>query len=109
MPHPRRFRFGVGGHATGTAAEWRALAQKVEGAGFSTLVLPDHFNDLPAQVPTLAAAAAATTELRVGQLVACNEFKHPVVQAKEIATVDVLSGGRFEWGIGAGWLPTDFD
>jgi probable F420-dependent oxidoreductase len=56
----------------------------------------------------LAAAAFATTDLRVAPLVLCNDFKHPAVHAKEIATLDVLSGGRAEWGMGAGWLPTDY-
>ncbi|MBT8206717.1 MAG: TIGR03621 family F420-dependent LLM class oxidoreductase, partial [Acidimicrobiia bacterium] len=84
-------------------------ARRVEDAGFSTLFMPDHFEDQLAPVPALAAAAAVTSTLRVGSLVFGNDFRHPVVLAKEMATIDVLSGGRLELGIGAGWLRTDYD
>jgi alkanesulfonate monooxygenase SsuD/methylene tetrahydromethanopterin reductase-like flavin-dependent oxidoreductase (luciferase family) len=71
--------------------------------------MPDHFEDQYAPVPALMAAAAATTTLRVGTLVFDNDYKHPVVLAKEAATLDVLSGGRLEFGIGAGWMTSDYE
>jgi probable F420-dependent oxidoreductase len=92
-----------------TGEDWLELARKVEGLGYSTLMLPDHFGDQLAPVPALAAAAAVTTELRVGALVFDNDFRHPVVLAKEAATLDVLSGGRLELGLGAGWMNTDYE
>ena len=71
--------------------------------------MPDHFTDQLAPMPALMAAAQATTNLRVGALVWDNDYKHPVVFAKEIATLDVLSNGRVELGIGAGWMKSDYD
>ena len=109
MAHPRRFRFGVQTHAARTGEEWAAVARKAEDLGYSTLFLPDHFGDQLAPVPALMAAADATTELRVGALVFDNDYKHPVVLAKEAATLDILSGGRFELGLGAGWMTTDYE
>jgi probable F420-dependent oxidoreductase len=72
------------------------------------LTMPDHFGDQLAPVPALMAAAAVTEKLRVGALVWDNDYKHPIVLAKELATIDVLSGGRLEIGIGAGWMATDY-
>ncbi len=80
-----------------------------EDLGYSTLTVADHFDDQLAPIPALMAAADATTELRVGALVMCTDFTHPVVLAKEAATIDVLSGGRFELGLGAGWMTTDYE
>jgi len=77
--------------------------------GYSTLTVADHFDDQLAPIPALMAAADATTTLRVGALVLCTDFTHPVVIAKEAATIDVLSGGRFELGLGAGWMTTDYE
>jgi len=71
-------------------------------------MIPDHFNDQLAPLPAMMAAAAVTTTLRVGGLVLDNDYKHPVVLAKELATLDVLSGGRLELGIGAGWMESDY-
>jgi probable F420-dependent oxidoreductase len=73
------------------------------------LSLSDHFNEQLAPLPALAAAAEATRTLRVGTLVLCNDYKHPVVHAKELATIDLLSDGRLEWGMGAGWFPPDYE
>ncbi len=110
MAHPRRFRFGIQARETGSAIEWRELARTVEALGYSTLQLPDHFVDSPlAPMPALAIAAEATTTLRVGSLVFDNDYKHPVVMAKEVATLDLLSDGRFELGLGAGWMRADYD
>jgi probable F420-dependent oxidoreductase len=93
---------------TGTRAEWVELARRVESAGYSTLGMPDHFDDQFAPVPALQCAADATTSLRLGALVYDNDYKHPVVLAKELATMDVLSNGRVQVGIGAGWTATDY-
>ncbi|WP_334142521.1 TIGR03621 family F420-dependent LLM class oxidoreductase [Rhabdothermincola sp.] len=109
MAHDRPFRFGIQLSTAPSGAEWAALARKAEDLGYSTLFLPDHFGDQLAPLPAMQAAADATTELRVGALVFDNDFKHPVVLAKEIATVDVLSGGRVELGLGAGWMTTDYE
>ena len=109
MAHPRTFRFGVQLHTAGSAAAWAGACRKAEDLGFSTVFLPDHFGDQLAPVPALMAAADATTSLRVGTLVWDNDYKHPVVLAKEAATIDVLSGGRLEFGIGAGWMNTDYE
>jgi len=81
----------------------------MEAMGFSTLYLPDHFSDQPGPIASLMAAADATTRLRVGSLVFDNDYRHPVVLAKEAATIDLLSDGRFELGIGAGWLVSDYE
>ena len=109
MAHPRKFRFGVQLSNAGSAAEWAAAARTAESLGYSSMFMPDHFGDQLAPVPALMAAADATTTLRVGALVWDNDYKHPVVLAKEAATIDVLSGGRLEFGIGAGWMNTDYE
>ncbi len=109
MPHPRKFRFGIQLANAGSHASWADAARKAEDLGYSSLFLPDHFGDQFAPVPALAAAAAVTTSLRVGALVWDNDYKHPVVLAKEAATIDVMSGGRLEFGIGAGWMNTDYE
>jgi probable F420-dependent oxidoreductase len=109
MAHPRTFRFGIQLATAAKAADWVALARKAEDLGFSTLFLPDHFGDQLAPVPALMAAADATTSLRVGALVFDNDYKHPVVLAKEAATIDVLSDGRLELGVGAGWMTSDYE
>jgi probable F420-dependent oxidoreductase len=105
----RKFRFGIQLTRAADARSWADLARKAEDLGFSSLFLPDHFGDQLAPVPALMAAADATTTLRVGALVWDNDYKHPVVLAKEAATLDVLSGGRLEFGIGAGWMDTDYE
>ena len=108
MGHPRPFRFGVQLANARSGAEWAELARKAEDLGFSTLFVPDHFDDVVAPVPALAAAAAATHTLKVAPLVLDNDYKHPVVTAKELATIDLLSDGRLEVGIGAGWMASDY-
>jgi len=110
----RRFRFGVVGEDLRTAEQLTAEARRLESLGFSTLLLRDHFVTEPfgeqfAPMVGLMAAAAATTSLRVGTLVIDNDYRHPVVLAKEAASLDVLSGGRFELGLGAGWLRGEYD
>jgi probable F420-dependent oxidoreductase len=110
MPdQPRPFRFGVQVNGTGDRRRWVELARTVESLGYSTLTMPDHFNDQLAPVPALQCAADATTTLRLGALVYDNDYKHPVVLAKELATMDVLSDGRLEIGLGAGWMVSDYE
>jgi probable F420-dependent oxidoreductase len=105
----RRFRFGAQLSFAGTGEEWAAKARRVEALGYATLCVPDHFDDQLAPIPALVAAAAATTALRVGTLVLGNDYRHPLLTAKEAATADVVSGGRFELGMGAGWLRRDYE
>ena len=104
------FRFGVQCSSPPdiTAKRWRELAQKVEDLGYHRLTVSDHLDDQLSPVAALMAAADATTDLRVGALLFCNDYRHPAVLAKEAATLDILSEGRFELGMGAGWMTTDY-
>ena len=108
FPH-RGFRFGVQVSKETTAKGWAELARRTESAGYEVLTMPDHFTDQLAPVPALMAAANATTTLRVGALVFDNDYKHPVVLAKELATIDLLSDGRLDIGLGAGWMISDYE
>ena len=105
--HP--FRFGVELKTPLPGLTWAQTAQRLEELGYSNLVVPDHFDDQFAVGPALAAAAAATTTLRLSTLVYGNDYRHPVMVAKEVATLDVLSGGRMDLGLGAGWKRVDYD
>lgn len=109
MAHDRRFRFGIQLHQAVSGDEWESTARRAEDMGFDTLFLPDHFGDQLAPIPAMMAAASATTTLKVGALVFDNDYKHPVVLAKELATIDRLSGGRLEVGLGAGWMASDYE
>jgi probable F420-dependent oxidoreductase len=102
------FRFALQASGAASPAAWRDLARKTEDLGYSTLYVPDHLDDQWAPMVALTVAAEATTTLRVGTLVLDNDFRHPLVLAKEAATLDVVTGGRFEFGMGAGWLATDY-
>lgn len=104
MAGQRPFRFGVQAVNAVTRDDWVAKAVRAEGLGYATFVMPDHLGAQLAPVPALMAAAEATVSLRVGAFVFDNDFRHPVVLAKEVATLDLLSEGRVEFGIGAGWL-----
>src|SRR5438034_5866786 len=84
------------------------VAQRAEPLGYDTLLMPDHLTDQLAPVPALAAAAAATTTLRIGSFVFDNDYRDPVMLAKEATTLDLLSDGRLEFGIGAGWNRRDY-
>jgi probable F420-dependent oxidoreductase len=93
-----------------SANDFREKARQAEALGYSTLFVPDHFIDHPlAPMPAMATAAAVTDTLRVGSLVLGNDYKHPVVLAREAATLDLLSGGRLELGLGAGWMAADYE
>jgi probable F420-dependent oxidoreductase len=111
MPHDRKFRFAaqLSKAPDGSARSWADQARRAEDLGYSALLMPDHFGEQLAPVPALATVAAATTTLRIGALVFCNDYRHPFVLAKEAATLDVLSDGRFELSLGAGWMRSDYD
>src|ERR671912_2720173 len=109
MAHSRRFRFGIQLSHASTGAEWLELARRAEDLGYSTLFVPDHFANQVAPVAALTGAAGATTSLRIGPLVLDNDYRHPVVTAKEMASLDLLSDGRLELGIGAGWMASDYE
>jgi probable F420-dependent oxidoreductase len=98
----RPFRFGVVAAAARSGAEWINRARRAEALGYATLVIPDNLQFTLAPLPALAMAAAATRTLRIGTYVLANDFRHPVLLAKDVATLDLLSGGRFELGLGAG-------
>ena len=103
------FRFGVQLSNASSGTAWRELARSVESLGYSSLFLPDHFEDQLGTLVALTVAAEATTDLLVGSLVFGNDYRHPIVLAKEVATLDLLSGGRVEFGLGAGWMTTDYE
>jgi probable F420-dependent oxidoreductase len=90
------------------ADEWLELCRRVEQQGYAGISLADHFGAQFAPLVALAAAATATERCTLGVNVLANDFRHPAVLAKELATLDVLSGGRVVAGIGAGWMTTDF-
>ena len=102
------FRFAVNVAKAETGAAWRATARRAEELGYDALLIVDHLGRQLAPVPALAAAADATTRLRVGSFVFSNDYRNPVMLAKELATLDVLSGGRLEIGLGAGWMTSDY-
>ncbi len=104
----RKFRFGIQTSGADSAQDWAEKAKKMEDLGYATLIIPDHFDDQYAPIPAMTAAADATSTLRFGTLVLDNDYRHPLVLAKELATLDVLSGGRLEIGLGAGWMKTDY-
>jgi probable F420-dependent oxidoreductase len=121
MSGHRPFRFGVQSFSASSGDEWRDRARRIEELGYSTLSLADHFiGPGPAPVatshppqglaagPAMAVAAEATTRLRVGCRVYCNDYRHPVMLAKEAASLDLFSNGRLEMGIGAGWLEGEY-
>lgn len=114
MSEERPFRFGVLGEGVRARQELVDTARAAEAAGYATFLLRDHIVAAPfgpqlAPLPALATVAAVTERLRIGTLVLSNDFRQPVMLAKEAATLDVLSGGRFELGLGAGWLRAEYE
>src|SRR5262245_12132054 len=105
MPHP--FRFGVQ-LATLPPNDWRERIQRIEAWGYDSVFWPDHFGPQWEPVAALAAAAAVTRRLKVGSLVYGIDYRHPIVLAKAAATIQQLSGGRHEFGLGAGWMESDY-
>jgi probable F420-dependent oxidoreductase len=106
----RPFRFGVISHNTNPSLDALvARARLAERLGYSTFLIPDHLGDQFDTSLALALVARATSTLRVGSFVFDNDFRHPVLLAKAAATLDVLSGGRFELGLGAGWMEAEYE
>lgn len=103
------FRFAVQTSASPDGKAWRAKARMIEDLGYSTLFIPDHFGDQWGPIVAMTIAAECTERLIVGSLVFDNDYRHPVVLAKEMATLDLATEGRVEFGIGAGWLKSDYD
>jgi len=116
------FRFSLQSFNTDSPANWRKLIAKTEDLGYSTFFLADHFlsagpaldstyhpPQMLAAVPAIAMALEQTSTLRVGCRVFCNDYHHPIILAKEAATMDYLSGGRLEFGIGAGWIKNEYE
>ena len=117
----RPFRFAVQSFNADSAAEWRDRARRVEDLGYSALHLADHIlgpgpalerSNHPVQnlaaVPAMCFAAAATSELKIGCRVFCIDYRLPVMLIKEALTIDLLSEGRLELGLGAGWLADEY-
>lgn len=105
----RPFRFGVVTAYAQSHTAWITTARRVEELGYATLLIPDRVSiGSLAPLTALAVAAQATTSLRIGSYVLCNEYRHPVLLAREAATLDLLSEGRFELGLGAGVGPSEF-
>jgi probable F420-dependent oxidoreductase len=103
------FRFGVSVRHAHSRAEWVEKARKIEALGYATLTVPDHLTDLMAPTPALVSAAEATKTLRLGTNVLNNDLRHPVLVAREAATVDLLTDGRLELGLGAGSIKSEYD
>jgi probable F420-dependent oxidoreductase len=106
MPQP--FRFGVQLSSL-APADFPDRIRRIEALGYSSAFWPDHFGGQWEPVAALAAAAAVTRSLRVGSLVYGVDYRHPVVLAKAAATIQLLSGGRHEFGLGAGWMQSDYE
>jgi probable F420-dependent oxidoreductase len=104
--HP--FRFAVQQGSAPSGERWVEIARRAESIGYDVLVMPDHLNRQLSPLAALAAAAATTTRLRICAFVFANDYRHPLMLAREAATLDLLSGGRFEMGLGAGWMKSDY-
>lgn len=104
----RPFRFGVQCSSL-PAGDWPGFVGRIEQLGYSTVFCPDHFSRQWDPTVLLTAAAAVTTRLRVGSLVYGIDYRHPVIYAKQAATLHLVSGGRHEFGLGAGWMETDYE
>lgn len=100
----RPFRFGVAGEHARTREEWVAKAQRAEELGYHVFLVPDHFWVDVSPVPALMAAADATRTIRIGSHVFANDFRNPAMLARDVATLDMLSDGRFQLGLGTGYL-----
>jgi probable F420-dependent oxidoreductase len=99
----RPFRFLADAASIADGKALAADARRAEAMGIDVLVVPDHLLEQLAPIPYMATVAAATERLRVGTFVINNDLRHPAVLAQDLASLDVLSGGRLEIGIGGGW------
>lgn len=105
----KTFRFGVNVGPSRSRADWVEKVRKLEDLGYATLTVPDHLSDFFAPMPALISAAEATKSIRVGTNVLNNDFRHPVLVAREAATVDLLADGRFQLGLGAGYVRFEYE
>jgi probable F420-dependent oxidoreductase len=107
---PRPFRFGLTAASAPSRNAWVSIARRAEELGYSTLLIPDRTSvGLLAPFPALTVAASVTTSLRVGSYVFANGYRHPVLLAREAASLDLLSDGRFELGLGAGVSSPEYE
>lgn len=109
MGQRRPFRFAAAARNAETGAAFLDRIRQIEQMGYSTVAMVDHFNPTFSPMPALTAAAMVAPSLRVLTTVFANDFRNPVLLAKEIATLDQLSDGRVDFGLGAGWLQRDYD
>ena len=109
MKSTRAFRFGVEMMGPFDGMTWEESARHLESLGYSTLFAPDHFDEGYGPITAMATAAAATTTLHVATAVFASDFRHPAVLARELASIDQLSHGRLEIGIGAGYQVNDYN
>jgi len=105
--HP--FRFAVEVHGPLDGSTWTDTVRELEALGYSTLFVPDHFDEGLGPITAMATAAVLTTTMKVGALVFDCDYRHPAVLARELASIDLLSEGRLEVGLGAGWKKLDYD
>jgi probable F420-dependent oxidoreductase len=105
----KTLRFGVNVGPSRSRAEWAEKARKLEDLGYATLTVPDHLTEFFAPMPALISAAEATNSLRVGTNVLNSDFRHPVLVAREVATVDLLTEGRLQLGLGAGHMQSEYE
>src|SRR5579863_254094 len=103
------FRFALHCSTSSPMPVWRENARVAEDLGYSALYITDHLDAQFGPLVALAVAAEATTNLRVGTLVLNNDLRNPVILAKEIAALGLAAEGRVEFGLGAGWLRSDYD
>jgi probable F420-dependent oxidoreductase len=106
---PDEFRFVAQLSSAPSAAAWAQLCRRVEQLGYAGISLADHLGAQFAPLVALTAAAAVTERVTLGTNVLANDFRHPAILAKELATLDVLSGGRLVVGLGAGWMAADYE
>ena len=103
----RPFRFSVVAEVAKSRQEWITKARRARDLGYTTVLVPDHLGqDIDPIVGMMAVADA--TPLRVGSHVFCNDFRHPVLLARQAANLDLFSGGRFQFGLGCGYLATEY-
>ena len=103
------FRFGINARDAKSRGEWQDKARRIEALGYSILLVPDHLAAMLSTIPAVVSAADATTTLRIGTNVLNNDLRHPVLLAREAATIDLLIDGRLELGLGAGYVRAEYD
>jgi probable F420-dependent oxidoreductase len=108
MQIPHLFRFGVVSFIASDRQQWQQRARDLEAVGYDVLLVPDHLHEQFSPLLAALSAAEATEHLHVGTFVCAAGLRHPVMLAKEAATLGVLTDGRFELGLGAGWLAQDY-